>query len=243
MFNCSTSNFRLQILLPCCILLLSGCSLTKAVGYMLSKKVKSRYYTYEDKSIVFTPLVHFGQKEFYARLKDSIVDWKNDGYTIFYEQVGGGQDYLGLDSISYDRLLRKLRRIDGGVSGTREDYAVLQEVFKNGIPQPEYEDLGIDSTDVNADINLLQLVNQYEITLGKIGLDSCDYNTHLDSIYSCYKGVKMSKLDPIIVDYRNEKVIEKVAESESAKIVILFGANHRKGMKNLLKEKQNKNKK
>jgi len=37
----------------------------KSVGSMLTKKVKLHYYTYKDKSIIFTPLVHFGQKEFY----------------------------------------------------------------------------------------------------------------------------------------------------------------------------------
>ena len=142
---------------------------------------------------------------------------------------------MGIDSISYDRLRRNFRRIDGGNSGTPEDYAEdLQKVFKKGIPQPKYPDLGIDSTDVHADINLLQLVDEYENTYGKIELDSCDYATHLDSAYSCSKGVKMSKLDPIIVDYRNEVVIEKVIGSESDKIVILFGAAHRKGMKKLL---------
>jgi hypothetical protein len=131
---------------------------------------------------------------------------EKNGYTIFYEHVGNLRSYLELDSISYDRLRRRFRRID--------------------------------SSDVHVDINLLQMVNQIENLYGKIEFDCCEYNTHFDSAYSFSKAVKIRKLDPIIVDYRNEVVIEKVIASESEKIVILFGAAHRKGMKRLLKEKQ-----
>jgi len=233
------SNFKLQIALLCCVvILLSGCALTIGLSAVLGKKVKPKYYTYEDKSIIFTSLVHFGQKEFYDNLRDSIIDWKKDGYTIFYEQVGSGQAYLGLDSISYDRLRRRFRQIDGGNAGTAEDYAKeVQQVFKNGIAQPNYKALGIDSSDINADISLLDLVNKLEEYYGEIKLDSCDYATHLDSTYTCSKGIKMKKLDPIYVDYRNSVVVEKVIASNSDKIVILFGTAHRKGMKRLLDEK------
>jgi len=238
MKNRKSSKFKIHVaFVSVIILLLSGCQIIQSLSAIKSKKVKPHYYTYEAKSIIFVPLVHIGQKEFYASLKDSIIAWKNNNYTIFYKQVGSGQAYLGLDSISYDRLRRRFRRIDGGTTGTPEDYVEeAQKVFKEVIAQPIYSDLGIDSTDVHADINLLQLVEQYEITFGKITLDSCDYSTHLDSAYSCYKAVKMRKLDPIIVDYRNEVVIEKVIVSESEKIVILFGAAHRKGMGKLLME-------
>ncbi len=206
---------------------------------MMAKKVKPQNVTFEDKSVIFTPLVHFGQKEFYDHLRDSIVHWKIDGYTVFYEQIGSGQSYLGLDSISYDRLRRKFRRIDGGNAGTAEDYEEdLQKVFKNGIAQPEYTDLGIDSTDIHADVTLLDLVNKAEEYYGKVNLDSCDYTTHLDSTYSCFKGLKTKKLDPVYVDYRNTVVVEKIINSELDKIVVLFGAAHIKGMKKLLKEKQ-----
>jgi len=225
------------------ILLVSGCRITKGVRAMMSKKVKSKHLTFEDKSIIFTPLVHFGQKEFYNNLKDSISVWKDDGYIIFYEQIISGQFFLGLDSVSYDRLRRKFRRIDGGESGTAEEYAeTLQEVFKNGIAQPKYIELGIDSSDINADITLLGLVNKVEEYYGEIKLDSCDFITHLDSTYTCFKGFKMKKLDPVYVDYRNTVVVEKINRWESGKIVVLFGAAHIKGMMKLLKEQQSANK-
>jgi len=44
---------------------------------------------------------------------------------------------------------------------------------------------------------------------------------------------------PIIVDYRNEQLVEKVMESERENIVVLYGLIHIKGMKELLKKNQN----
>ena len=231
------STFKLQLVFASfIILLLSGCKVTQGVSSLMSKKVKPQYYTFEDKSIVFTPLVHFGKKEFYAGLKDSIVNWKKDGYTIFYEQVVGGQVLLGMDSISFDELRRKYRRISGGEAGSPEEYAEeLQKVFKNAIAQPSYMELGIDSTDINADITFLDLVNKIEELYGEIKLDSCDYATHIDSTYNCTKGLKIKKLDPVYVDYRNTVIVDSIINSDHKKIVVLFGAAHKKGVKKLLK--------
>jgi len=118
-----------------------------------------------------------------------------------------------------------------------EGYEELSEVFKNGIVQPENEDIGIDSTDINADITLLDLVHRFEEYYGEVKLDSCDYAIHLDSTYTCGKKLK-GNLMPIIVDYRNKQLVEKVIVTELNCIVVLFGLVHIKGMKKLLKEKQ-----
>jgi hypothetical protein len=217
--------------------ILSSCNVSKGVSAIMNKDVKPQYYSFKDKTIIFTPLTHFGQKEYYESLKDSLIHWKKSGYTIFYEKIGSGQINLGLDSIAYDRLQRSFRRIDGGTAGTSEDYeAEVQKVFKNGIGQPDYADLGIDSNDINADITLLELVNKIEGLYGETKLDSCDFETTLDSAYNCSKGLKLKKLDPVYVDYRNKVVVEKIMNSEQEKIVVLFGAAHIKGMKKLLKE-------
>ena len=110
------SNFKLHTaLIFSIVLLLSGCQITRGLRAVMSKKVKPQYYIFKDKSIIFTPFVHFGQKEFYGSLKDSIINWKKNGFTVFYEQVGSGQIFLSLDSVSYDNLYR---RINGGNAST-----------------------------------------------------------------------------------------------------------------------------
>ncbi len=234
----STSNFRIQVILAVIIsILFSSCGLVKSLRAMKNKKVKPQHYTFEDKSIIFTPLTHFGQKEFYANLTDSLVQWKIKGYTVFYEGIKHKASDMGVDSITADNTMRKWRKIVGGEGATREDYAELSEVFKKGIAQPENKDLGIDDTDINADITLLDLVSKYEGLYGEIKMDSCDYATHLDSTYTCGKALK-GKLRPIIVDYRNTQLVDKLINSGQNNIVVLYGAIHIKGMKKLLKEKQ-----
>ncbi len=220
------------------VLLLSGCGLVKGLRAIKNEDVQPQYYAFKDKTIIFTPLTHFGQKVYYDSLRDSIVHWKHAGYIIFYEQIETDQSLLMLDSISYDELNRKWRKIAGGEKMTREGYAELSDVFKDAIVQPENEDLGIDSTDLNADITLLDLVNKFEEYYGEVKIDSCDYATHLDSTYTCNKKLK-GNLMPIIVDYRNEQLVEKVMVSERRNIVVLYGLIHIKGMKDLLKENQN----
>ena len=231
------SNLTSQITIALCIIiLLSGCGLTKGLQAIKNKDVKPQYYEFEDKSIIFTPLTHFGQKEYYNSLRDSIIHWKKNDYTIFYEGIIHKATEMNVDSVTADRLMRKWRKITGGVGATREDYAELGDVFKNAIVQPENEELGIDSTDVNADITLQDLVGKYEDYYGKINLDSCDLTTSLDSTYACKTKLK-GKLTPVILDYRNVKLVEKIVDAEQKNIVVLYGERHIKGMKKLLNEK------
>jgi hypothetical protein len=236
-----SSFIKHQLFLVILILvLLSGCGVIKSLSALKSKKVKPQYTSYQDKSLIFVPLTHFGQKEFYAKLKDSIIHWKNNDYTIFYEQIISDPSLMGLDDSGNDTLNRKWRKIVGGEKMTREGYEELTEVFKNGMVQPEYEDLGIDSTDVNADITMFQLVQKFEYFYGEVKLDSCDFAVHLDSTYTCGKKLK-GKLRPVIVDYRNKELIEKVVASDKKSIVVVYGGIHIKGMKKLLKKKEKSN--
>jgi len=230
-----------SIFIFCIAIILSGCGFGKALTAMHTKKVKPQYYSFEDKSIIFTPLVHFGQKEFYKNLNDSIVGWKKNGYIIFYEGIIHNASEMGVDSITADNTNRKWRKIVGGEQMTREGYEELNEVFKNKMVQPENEDLGIDSTDLNADITMIDLVSHFEEYYEEVNLDSCDFATPLDSNYTCNKKLK-GKLKPIILDYRNEQLVEKVIASPSDKIVVLYGAMHIKGMKKSLKQYEKGNK-
>ncbi len=233
------SNFNLKLVLIFSILIiLSGCGLVKALRSMNVKDVKPQYFTFKNRSVIFTPLTHFGQKEFYEKLKDSIVHWKNNDYVIFYEGIKHKALDMGVDSITADMTMRKWRKITGGVGASREDYAELSDVFKNRIVQPENEELGIDSTDISADITLIDLVGKFENSYGTVSLDSCDYSTHLDSAYTCSKKQK-GKLNPIILDYRNMHLVDQVVKSEHNHIVVLYGGRHIKGMKKLLRDEEN----
>ncbi len=238
MINIKKLNIKILISVLSFSLALTNCANIKGIHSIFKKNISPSYYTYQDKSIILVPLVHVGQKEFYVNLKNTIKNWKNEGYTVFYEIIESKQSYLGLDSIAYDISRRKTRRILGGNSTAKSYEETLQDVslFKNAIAQPKYSDLGVDSTDVNADITMIDLINKVEENYGEIKLDSCDYTTHFDSIYNCSSGLNDKKLNPIILDYRNSIVVEKINKSDLKKIVVLYGSAHIKGIKKLLKE-------
>lgn len=227
-------NKTISIIIICfTITLISGCSRIKAIAKLYNKNVESQEYFYGDKSIIFVPLIHFGQRTFYNSLTDSIKKWKSDGYTIFYEQIIS----KGIDSTKLNLCKLKWRKINGSYSNTREDYAKLEEVFKNKIVQPEYSQLGIDSTDVNADVRFDELIDKYEMIYGEVSIDSCDYSTPLDSNYHCNEGLKHD-LNPIVVEYRNEELSERIIKTDLTKIVVVYGMLHIKGVKKILKQKQ-----
>jgi hypothetical protein len=219
------------------LILAHSCSIFKSVRTIYNENIKPQYFSFENKSIIFTPLAHFGQKQYYSNLKDSLTEWKKHGYIIFYEGISHSPKDMGVDSIQADIALRKWRRMLDGDGATREDYADLSNVkfFKNAVAQPEYINLGIDSSDFNADITLISIVEQFEKRYNIITLDSCDLATSLDSTYNCGKKPK-GKLKPIILDYRNEKLTEKIIASHHNKIVILYGAAHINGLKKLLEQ-------
>ena len=182
-------------------------------------------------------MVHFGQDKFYNGVRDSIIEWKKQGFTIYYEEIITDTVVMQIDSVQLSILGLKIRRMMGQMP-TREEYAKeLSGVFKNSVPQPDNKDMGIDSTDLNADITLKELISKAEKLNGEIELDSCDYATPMDSTYSCHKKWKMKEIEPIILDYRNEYVVHLITESEHQKFVVIYGANHIKGMMKLMDEK------
>ena len=204
----------------------TGCKVIKNVHYIYNKDVKTEEISLDNKSVKLSPLVHFGQKEFYNNLKDSIFYWKKSGYIIFYEEIRAN----ATDTI----LLLKWRKINNGNIIDKNEYAHVGRVL-NKIGQPEYDSLGIDGLDINADVSLNDVINKYEEFYGPIVLDSCDFQTPLKTSYTnCGKRYKNS-LVPILNNYRNNEVIKRIIESDSTRIVVLYGADHIKGIKKGLK--------
>ena len=204
---------------------------------MNSEKVKSSHYTYKDKDIIFAPLVHFGQKKFYENLKDSITVWKKKNYIVFYEEIDmANLDKMNIDSTELEILNLKFRRISNGLP-TREQYAkTMSNVVSDGVSQPEYEDLGIDSTDINQDVSVKDIITKTEQLYGTIELSDCDYKTPLDSIYNCSTKWTNSMMKSIMINYRNKNVADKIIKINQKKIVILYGAMHTNGIKKILKK-------
>lgn len=217
-------------------LVFQSCTFVRGVRIVRNEKVKIEPIKLTSKKIVFIPISHIGQTIFYNDLKDTVQSLKNNGFSIFYEGISHkGKDY---DSITSDILIKKMRKIFGGRKKTYKEYPEMTKIpafrfiFKDPCVQPKFEELGISETDVNADINIEQLVKLSENKFGIIELDSIDLITPADLSYSGkYKGKYMRFLN----DERNQNLANMVKNSFSEKIAIIYGADHYKGIKKYIR--------
>ena len=204
------------------LLFFSNCSVIKAVRYLYSENIKASEEQFNDKTVAFIGLHHFGKPVFYDSLKSTILLYKRNAYTVFYEQLRLPLDLS--DSLN-DINIRKIRKL-AGVLPTREAYKDLQFYFPNFIPQPYYDSLGVDSLDVNADVSSFDLISRYEDLYGEIVLNNEDLRIPLDSTFMSY-GLK-NKMS-VILQYRNEELAKTVYNSKINKILVIYGEEHRNG--------------
>lgn len=225
---------RLRSLFIICISSIIIFSCTAIIEYNLinNTKVEPTRVMLKDKSILLTPIVHFGQKEFFDNLTDSIVTWKGMGYIVFFEEMNIGPHERDVPVEEYTIIFRKFRKMMGGTP-TRDHYAELQKDFPDAITQPLYSELGVDSLDFNADVTIKEFVDEYERLYGEAVLEPCDLNTHLDSLFTCDK--LTNDMNPVIDDFRNKMLIKQLVEAKEKKIVVLYGAHHIQPLEKALK--------
>lgn len=214
---------------------LTSCHYLLAFRMMNEEEIIVDRIVFDDKQIFLVPIVHFGERQFYASLKDSINQWKHQGYRIYYEGIKSSAVEMNVDSAVADTLFRKFRHITGGSTADSLSYAQLTQTFKGKMVQPSFEDLGVDSSDLNADISMLAFIREYEKMYEEIQLLKCDWTTPRDGTYECKKQIS-NGLKPIVRDYRNQYVIETIRNSNDYRIVVIFGAGHMKGISALLKK-------
>lgn len=213
-----------------------SCKIVKGLTYMHKKNPKVSMLQVQDKSIKFIPMVHFGKKEYYDHSKAIIENLKQEGYVVYYEQIKSRFEKMNTAKDTYDTLLWKYRKMSGGFHSREEYTNDLGGVFKNMRAQPFYDSLGITATDINADVNIEQLVTQYEKLYGAISIDSCDINTPIGSEYNC--GNLKNNMKPLFDDFRNENLATTIKNSKDKKIVVVYGANHIKPIKRLLQQQK-----
>lgn len=215
------------------ILMSPSCKIVKGIRYMNKKHVTVYDLKAGKKTVKMIPIVHFSTNSFYDDLKEKILKYKSEGFVVYYEQIKARKDSFSLSDKEYDLLRRKYRKISNG-GASRQKYDELRTTFKNKRAQPLYKEPGVTDADVNADIRISDLVDQYELRYGTIVLDSCDIKTDFKADYTC-AGTKHN-LKPIRIDYRNKHVANMVKNSTDKKILIVYGYGHKKGIKRLLKK-------
>jgi hypothetical protein len=211
---------------------LSSCKIAHSLIELNKTKAKIHSYKIDDKELKFVPMHHLGKKEFYDNVKNIVTDSKNNGFIVYYELIS--TDFT-TDSLLKDTIRRKVRKLKG-FSGTYKENAE-GNFFKKYIQQPSYTDLGTDNKDLRADVNYLQLINHWEKVNGQIILDSLDLHTPFTEKFNKNVFYSKSQYNKIFIEYRNDYLINLIKNSSDKKILILYGAGHRKDFKKRIKSK------
>lgn len=192
---------------------------------------EARYTEYSngEKSIRFIGTMHIGKQEYYESIKKLISDSKKEGYVYFYELI--------LSESETDETLRKNRRLLGFIP-TSDNYAKAFDLGSIGIDmvaQDQMDLLGlVNDKDYNVDVTVEQILEAYENKYGVITLTEEDYQTPLNEAVSEIEDKE--QVDYVILNVRNEHLAKEIMNSSYSKIIITYGANHEKGVFNLLQE-------
>lgn len=226
-----TNRMRKLLFITVLISTLTSCKVVHSLIEINRKKANVYSYRMDGKEIKFVPMHHLGKKEFFDDVKNIVTTNKNNGFKVYFELVSS--DFT-TDSLLKDTIRRKARKLKG-FSGTYKEVAE-DTYFKKYIQQPSYTELGTDDSDIRADVDYLQLINQWEAVNGVITLDSIDIHTPFNEKFSKGTFYTLKEYKKIFIGYRNEYLINLIKSNADNKILILYGAGHRKDFKKRLKK-------
>lgn len=185
----------------------------------------------DNDTIIFLPMVHIANPNFYNKAKSIIDSLRNEKYIIFYESITFQEKYLkeNLDSLTKEELfikIRKFRKMLGRFQMndlTSEKNKSLPSYYKNKkfISQSNTL-LGIDSTDINADVTMTMLIEAQEKKYGKIILSDCDFKTEFNEKYKCDKVTSYYSINT----FRDSIASNIMMKSRNKKSLLVYGKGH-----------------
>lgn len=207
-----------------------------------SGKSELRFIDGKEQEILFIPMHHVGRIDYYNDVAHKIDSLQELNYFVFYEGVIDDNEN---DSLTIKKSLLKLRKIMGffpqgqkGYLDTTTNIIAGKLKYKGDhklINQPNYKELKVDSLNaVRADVNLTELMNDFEKKYGEIKLDSCDYYTSFkDKVYKCTKSKRSLRKkfkQEYVMEFRNASLAKKIIESNKNKILVVYGEAHFTGL-------------
>ena len=239
--------------------LLGSCKPMQALEMM--KAEEADYETWKNadgKSVVFVPMVHAGKPEFYEDVKNIIAAYKSEGYVVFYEGLKKEFDqareedttlynkyveyakmhFPQTDSIDQLVCLLKLKRMMGMIPDSASYSRMLKSLSmtNKAVFQPSIASLGISAADVNVDVSLAELVDEYENQFGTITLEQIDFAIPLDETLPGHRRLKKKNKNIIIIDYRDKNLSNNIQSRSYNKILVIYGLAHKNGTFNALKK-------
>ncbi|MDQ3099885.1 MAG: hypothetical protein M3R08_00740 [Bacteroidota bacterium] len=192
---------------------------------------KAYDYSFLEKQIVLIPMHHLGKQEFYDNVRSMVISYKADGYKVYYELIS---TQFTADSLGKDLIRRKVRKLKG-FNGTYSENA-KGSMFEKYVQQPAYSDMGISDGDVRADVDYLELITKWETTHGPIVLDSTDLSTPFTERYEKGTFYSRKQYNETFIHFRNQRVIDLIKQEPEKRILLLYGAGHRKDLAHSFKK-------
>jgi Mg/Co/Ni transporter MgtE len=87
-----------------------------------------------------------------------------------------------------------------------------------------------------ADLTYQEMVSIYEKKYQEIKLNNCDSINKLGDQYTCENIIDKQARDFIILDIRNQKIVNLINEYQSKKVAVIYGKNHLVGILEILKK-------
>jgi uncharacterized protein YbaP (TraB family) len=202
----------------------SSCSFKDAIQFhkrLTNTKVESVDFSSNKKSVHFIGMIHLGQQEFYNNVAQEVKKYKKDGYVLFYEWI----DYETADTLT----LRKTKKIVGMIPSKKGYSLMINKIDIEGVVFQENDQFmnQVNSLDFNVDVTPQELILEYEKRHGEILLNNEDLQVPL---YGDFNFNNDKNVMDLILNYRNKIVAERIQNSKYDKIIVMYGADHRKGI-------------
>ena len=191
------------------------------------------------KDVLFLGMTHLSQQDFYTKSKKVIDSLSGSGYYIFGE---GTEDSLNtqigksLKEVQKNIILKKFRKVSN-LPINKSQLIYFGKMIKKYELKVQPKDLYFfkDTTKaISVDNSLAEQIKEYEKIRGEIRLDSCDISTNIGDEYKCQQLDKNEQTyfkKEIIINFRNNLVIDAVKKSNKKKILIIYGKAHFEGIK------------
>jgi len=196
------------------------------LNLITSKEVKRKVLVNnKNDTIVFLPMTHVAKPEFYKSVKENVDTLRKKGYLIFYEGIGLKSDYNEADKIKYYKKLRKLLGFHLTSYRDSSNQSLNKAYFNKKYVAQSSKNTGIiKGIDYNIDLDVKEVIQEYENKYQEIKLLNCDIKTSLNDKYDCEN---LSNRSFFVINVAREKhIMEKYKELTPSKLVMIYGKSH-----------------
>lgn len=207
------------------------------MNYALEKKgvytdvVSIREFNRDNSSIVFFEISHIGTELYYKDYKSKIDSIIKKDYFFYLEAITATET-----NDSVNRKFIKIMRVPfqrKGYVGTLDSIFSAKgiKLKKKLINQPTNDSMGLNAhNSLNVDLSIKEIVNYYESKYHPIILEPCDFEVSLYDNPKCPIKLEKEIRDDLILNLRNNNVLEHLSKEKRQKIAIIYGRGHLKGI-------------